>query len=385
MKKREIVIFAVVAIVGIGCIGYAVSQRKAPGGVGGVTQEDYVKVVGTPEPDEKIFDERGKLTREAEEKFAKAVDKLTSEVTSFVHAGDVQEAKEMPKVRVTLDGELQKNLTKEKLKLVFEELLKQYGAKKTYTVQCETEDESKETASKENPYSYSIDNYKMVGMKEDVYYKQFALYKQYDDGIRLERQDYSQKIALQEGKKIAEDFIRQLGGDYTIADSELWEIEQGNVDFEVDTGNEYSDADGGSGDGMNGYVFDAYFSVAGYPLIGNAAIRDADNPEIDGRDSCLQIVYAECGLQYFSGQIMHRYQATNENDTNILGYQEAYDKMKQSYEAAKQGPSGGCHFELQQAYLGYVWAGEEYLEPTWVFRGIESTILGPDSEQPRNL
>ena len=131
MKKREIVIFAVVAIVGIGCIGYAVSQRKAPGGVGGVTQEDYVKVVGTPEPDEKIFDERGKLTREAEEKFAKAVDKLTSEVTSFVHAGDVQEAKEMPKVRVTLDGELQKNLTKEKLKLVFEELLKQYGAKKT--------------------------------------------------------------------------------------------------------------------------------------------------------------------------------------------------------------------------------------------------------------
>lgn len=378
MRKKEILFVSLGTVIAVGGIGYAMSHRGAMGGVGGITEDDYIKVVGTPAPNETIFDENGNLTREAEEKYVSQADKLTSEVTSKVDVEQVKAVKKMPRVEVVSADMIQKKITKKTMKTIFESALKQYGLKRAYDVQYETGDEAagEEPTSQENPYYYIIQDAIMTAENGESTYKHFMLNKEYDDGMRLPKQSYSRENALQEMQMIAENFVAQLDVDYTISDSETWEFEEGYTTFRDEMGKKYLDADNASEADVHHYQANIFFAAAGFPVIGTANVQDADHPDNDGRESYLSITYAENGLQSLDGAIMHNYKVSKQMDTGILSYSEAFNRMKQAYTSARVGAAGGYHLEVQRAYLGYIWIGDSYLQPVWAFFGEQSRIIG---------
>lgn len=384
MRKKEIVITIIGAVISIGCIGYGVSFRPHDSGSGNqVTEEQYTKIVGTPAPDETIFDDNGELTKEAQNKFVNQIGKQKSKVTSKIDAKTVKEAKEMSRVAVTPADAIEKKITKENTKLFFEQQLKEYGVNKSYDVQDETQGD--ETTSKENPYYFMLHDEIIYDLNGDYAIKRPILCKEYDDGERLPKQQYTKEIALKKLKAIAQNYFEWIGGEYTLSDVKTWEIAEKYLTFRDEAGKQYNaSADNTEGD-IHSYFVTMFVSVDGYPVIGGANIiksRNADENSLT--DGCLSATYAECGLQYFDADISHSYQVVKQKDKDILSYKKAMKIMKQTYESQSRF-DGGCQFEVQQAYLGYVWTGEKYLQPVWVFCGTETGIMDGEKKEIKVL
>lgn len=378
MRKKEMILVAVVAVVAVGCIALTIGREKSSGRLQ-MGEEDYTKVVGTPETDETIFDEDGNPTAEAEEQYIEKSKQAKGKAVSKVDVAKLKEAKEMPKVSVSRADALQQKITRDSTRNFFEGILKKYGLKKPYTLLYQTGDSKSgdEMISKDKPYYYLVfDDCVLRDKQGKTTYTQIDLCKEFEDGQRLPAQDYSEEAATQEMRNIAQDYIDWLGEGYALADSKTWLMGETYVRLRDEQNKElmYSVKKQDTGKDMHCYSANIGLSAAGYPIIGMAGIPNEEDEARAWYDDEISIVYGECGLQALTATTRHAYQVTSQKDTGILSYKKAYQKMKQVYR--ENTGKIGCTFEVEQAFLGYVWVGDCYMEPVWVFRGAEDSNLG---------
>lgn len=378
MKKKEIIIAGIAAVSAAAFIGHALHNEGALHAVGGgITEEQYSRVVGTPAPNDTIFDKNGDLTKEAEEKFTEEIVKRKSKVTVNINQKNIKEMNSMPEVKVTDGKNIQQKIDKKSVKKWCESILEKYGVKKKYDVQYETgeEDAENEPVSKENPYYFMIHN---VDGEETTGGKRILLCKEYDDGERMSEQNYTKESILKEVEYIAEDCLKCFGGNYKIAPKDTWDIEEGSASLKNDKNDQYR-VEGNAKNNFHYYGVQIYFSVAGYPVIGSAGVKDYDDGEKTWNDGCIDIAYGECGLQFLSVKVVHDYQVTEAKHTDIVSYKKALKQIKQTCETA--GSYGGAqYFDLKRAKLGYVWNGKKSLLPVWIFYGVRTGDLMEEQE-----